>query len=206
MFKVLRSAATISCVFALLNLSGCGGSTGAASTEIAGTLTGLTADTQVVLKNNGVDPITVNTNGYFHFDNQVQAGAGYDVTVTSDPVGGGCKVTNGSGTVGQYSEDVSNIVVTCTPISGAVYGVVSGLANGATLILKNSYSDYGSNVTDTVSITANGAFAFSKFLTVGFTYDVTVLTQPVGQTCAITNGTGAVPTKGGITAIMVNCS
>ena len=48
------------------------------------------------------------------------------------------------------------------------------------------------NLTDDLVVSANGVFVFATALPDGSTYDVTVLTQPTGQTCDVTNGFGTI--------------
>ena len=74
-----------------------------------------------------------------------------------------------------------------------------GLASGASVILLNN----GSNA---LTVSTNGSFVFSASSTVGAVYDVTVGTNPSGQTCTVTNGTGTIPASGTITAVAVSCS
>ena len=66
-----------------------------------------------------------------------------------------------------------------------VGGTVSGLT-GAGLVLQN-------NGRNDLSIVANGAFTFTTRAVESAPYDVTVLAQPSGQTCSVTNGNGRVP-------------
>ena len=185
-------------------LSGCGNG-GAASTTIGGTVTGLTDGLSLVLDNNGAQAITVNANGGFSFDGQVKAGTPYAVTVATNPGGETCTVTNGSGTVGQYAEDVSNIVVTCAVINGTVFGYVSGLASGTTVTLVDQLTDFDFAPPATLPVSANGAFTFPALVVVGNVYDVVVSKQPTGQTCSVANGSGTIPAKGSIAAVLVTC-
>jgi hypothetical protein len=70
--------------------------------------------------------------------------------------------------------------------SGASYsigGTLSGLGDGKSVVLQN-------NGGDDLSLSANGGFSFATALGGGNVYDVTVLTQPVDQTCTVSNGTG----------------
>ncbi|MBU1237430.1 MAG: SBBP repeat-containing protein [Gammaproteobacteria bacterium] len=60
-------------------------------------------------------------------------------------------------------------------------GTVSGLSG--TLVLQN-------NGGDDRSVTADGAFTFATAVPDGSAYAVTVLTQPAGQTCTVSNGSG----------------
>jgi hypothetical protein len=77
-----------------------------------------------------------------------------------------------------------------------VGGSVSGL-NG-TLALQNN----GGN---TVSVPASGSFAFSTVLTSGGAYNVTVSSQPVGQTCSVASGSGTVQ-GANVTSVTVTCA
>ena len=76
-----------------------------------------------------------------------------------------------------------------------VGGNVIGL-NG-TLVLQN-------NNTDTLTITSDGPFSFTG-ITGGSPYNITVKTQPTGQICIVTNGTGIV-SEMDITNIEVSCT
>jgi hypothetical protein len=75
------------------------------------------------------------------------------------------------------------------PTDGAVSGTVSGLGTGLSLALQN-------NGADTVTVAANGTFAFPTKLPSLGPFSITVLTQPVGQTCTVTRPTGVIPTDG----------
>src|SRR5579872_5504602 len=77
-------------------VTGCGGVIDA---SIGGTVTGLSGGTTVGLVDNGSDPLTVSANGTFTFATKISAGNNYDVTVSSQPVGETCTVSNGSGSV-----------------------------------------------------------------------------------------------------------
>ena len=78
----------------------------------------------------------------------------------------------------------------------SVGGTVSGLSG--TLVLQNNG---GNNFTRT----ANGSFTFSTRVTSGSSYNVTVLSQPLGQTCTVTNGSGAIRSAN-VTNVLVACS
>jgi len=185
-------------------LSGCGNG-GAASTSIGGSVTGLTSGLSLVLDNNGSETVTVTADGAFSFGGQEKAGSLYAVTVATNPPGETCAVSNGSGTVGQYAEDVSNIVVTCTVVSGTVFGTVSGLASGAIVVLEDQQAIFDFAPPTTLSVSANGLFTFPTLVVEGNVYDVIVSTQPAGQTCTVTNGSGTIPAKGSISAVQVTC-
>ena len=67
------------------------------------------------------------------------------------------------------------------PVTYTVGGNVTGLSG--TVVLQNNG---GGNL----SVSTSGAFTFATAVNSGSTYAVTVLTQPTGQTCTVTNGSG----------------
>ena len=64
-----------------------------------------------------------------------------------------------------------------------VGGTVSGL-NGSVTLQDNG----GDNLT----VSANGAFTFSAAIANGGTYNVTIVNQPVGPKCSVSNGSGTI--------------
>jgi len=75
---------------------------------VSGTVSGLTDS--VTLQNNGGDDIVKTTNDGFTFPAQAE-GADYAVTVSSQPAGQTCTVSNGTGT--NISADIDNVAVSC---------------------------------------------------------------------------------------------
>lgn len=55
-----------------------------------------------------------------------------------------------------------------------------------------------------LSVSAAGSFAFANGVASGFPYGVTVATQPTGQLCAVSNGTGSVGASN-VTSVTVTC-
>ncbi len=160
--------------------------------SVGGTVSGY-ASSGLVLQNNGGDNFTVSGNGSFSFSTLIDPGASYDVTVLSQPDGQTCGVTNGSGTMGYAN--VTNITITCSTNSYTVGGTISYLAD--TLVLQNNGGDNYSAVTD-------GPFTFATPVAEGAPYSVTVLTQPFGQTCTVTNGAGTMGSSN-ITNVSISC-
>lgn len=82
---------------------------------------------------------------------------------------GGTTTTNPPPTVSQYK----------------VGGTVSGLADGATLVVENQGQE-------NLKISANGAFSFATMLSSGAAYSVHVATQPAApdEYCSVANGDG----------------
>ena len=184
--------------------SGGGGGGGGGSTTytIGGSVTGLVG-TGLVLADNTTDTLTITpgTNGAavpFTFTTAVSGT--YAVTVKTQPSNPAqtCTVTAGSGTA---SANVTNVAVACAtnPVTATIGGTLSGLANGASVILQN-------NGGDALTLTANGPFTFKTAVT-GPTdaYAVTVNTQPAtpNQICTVANGSGTATAN--VTNVAVTC-
>ena len=164
-----------------------------ATYTVGGTVSGLSGT--VVLQDNGGDALSVTANGSFAFATGLASGAGYSVTVKTNPSGQSCTVSNGSGTVG--SANVTNVAVSCSNVATyTVGGTVSGLSG--TVVLQD-------NGGDALSVTANGSFAFATGLASGAGYSVTVKTNPSGQSCTVSNGSGTVGSAN-VTNVAVSCS
>ena len=73
---------------------------------------------------------------------------------------------------------------------------VSGLT-GTGLVLQN-------NGGDNLAIPKDGYYTFSREVKKGKTYNVTVLTQPTGQTCTVANGSGTA--KSNVSDVAVTCT
>jgi len=168
------------------------------SFTIGGTVSGL-AGTGLVLQDNGGNNLPVSANGSFTFTTAIASGAGYTVTVLTQPSGPvqTCMVTSGGGTV--TNANVTSVQVACTTNTYTIGGTVQGLA-GTGLVLQ----DNGGN---NLPVSANGGFTFTTAIASGAGYTVTVLTQPsnLTQTCKVTNGSGTV-TNANITSVQVGCT
>jgi N-acetylneuraminic acid mutarotase len=161
---------------------------------VAATVSGLLANDSFVLQLNGANNLTVSANGTATFNTPIPSGSSYAVTVLTQPAGESCTVTNGTGTV--TTANISNVAVACSPSTYTIGGTVFGLT--ATVVLQD-------NAGDNLSITANGSFVFNTPVASGSSYAVTILTQPAGQTCAVSNGTGSV-TSANVTNVAVTCT
>jgi hypothetical protein len=84
------------------------------------------------------------------------------------------------------------------PATYTVGGTLSGMATSKYIILQNN----GGN---DINLVGNGSFTFTNPLTTGSSYNVTVLTQPVGQTCVVANGSGTVGGNN-VTNVSVTCN
>lgn len=152
---------------------------------VGGTVSGLTG-TGLELENMGVDTLPVAAAATaFTFAKELEVGFSYVVTVSTEPTGQTCTVSNGSGTISDA--DVTDVAVTCTDNPEPLY-TINGTASGLgpiSVTLQN-------NGTDDLDVDANGVFVFDTALPDGSSYDVTVLIQPTGQTCGVTNGFGTI--------------
>lgn len=88
----------------------------------------------------------------------------------------------------------SGSTASATPVP--VSATVAGLTGGS-LVLADG--------TDTATVTANGTYSFKTKLAVGTTYNVTVSTQPTGETCTVTGGSGTVSASSAID-VSINCT
>ena len=188
-----RARLFLSWVLSILSLAACGGGSDA---TIGGYVSGLGSGLSVVLQNNNADALTLTANGTFTFATSLSSGSTYSVTVLTQPVGQTCAVTNGSGTVDSNSDPVVSVAVTCTT-SSSLGGTVAGLAAGTSVTLNNGGV--------LLPVAANGAFAFPGILATGSTYNVTIATQPAGQTCTVSAASGTIVANV-MASVTVNCT
>ena len=158
---------------------------------IGGTVSGLSGT--VVLEDNLANDLTLTANGSFTFSTALAAGSSYSVTVKTQPAGQTCTVSNGTGTA---NANVTSVGVSCSANpTYTIGGTVSGLSG--TVVLQD-------NLSDDLTITTNASFTFSTALTAGSSYSVTVTTQPSGQTCTVSNGTGTA--NANVTNVGISCT
>jgi hypothetical protein len=182
---------TVSLASTLL-LVACGGGSDA---SIGGTISGLGSGLSLTLQNNNADYLTMAGNQSFTFAKPIASNSSYDVTVLTQPIGQTCSVANGSGTVDSFGDAVSNIAVSCG-YSSSVGGIVTGLNAGTSVTLSTNGA--------LLPIAANGLFAFPGMLPPGSTYNVAVTTQPLGQTCSVSNPNGTIIANV-MSSVVVNC-
>lgn len=195
MSNIFRNLAVfaISAIIAL-GLPACGSGGSIPLYTIGGAVAGLDNGQQVTLQNNGGDPLILTANGAFSFATPVTYNGSYAVSVGTQPTGQTCTVSNGSGA--GVTGNVSNVSVVCSSMTYTIGGTVTGLASGQQVTLQN-------NSGNSLTVTANGTFNFATPVAYNGSYAVSVGTQPTGQTCTVTNGTGAVSVN--VTTVAVNC-
>ncbi|MBW4050721.1 MAG: hypothetical protein HIU85_04545 [Proteobacteria bacterium] len=183
------------CVLAML--AACNSGSSALSTfTVSGTVSGLASGASFALSDNGADSFVVSGNGSFTFQTPIAANGSYDVTVSIQPNGEICAVTNGSGA--GVSGNVTGVAVVCSTQSYTVGGSLNGLAGGTQVTLEN-------NGSDALTLSTNGPFKFSKPIAYDGSYNVTMATQPANEICTVSNGSGAAITDA-ITTISVTCT
>jgi N-acetylneuraminic acid mutarotase len=162
---------------------------------VSGAVSGLLSGNSVTLQDNGANDTIVSANSGFSFSAPVASGSSYSVTVSNQPAGQNCSVSNGSGTIAGVA--ISNVAVACSDNNYNIGVTVSGL-NAVGLVLED-------NGGDNLHVSANGNVNFATPVASGSSYAVTVLSQPTGQTCTVTSGSGAV-TSADVTGIPVSCT
>jgi uncharacterized repeat protein (TIGR03803 family) len=116
----------------ILQLAGCGGSSGPSSSgptafSIGGTASGLSA-ANLILVNNGIDALSVSSNGSFKFTLTSSSGGTYSVLIGTPPPGEVCTVTNGSGVIAHAN--ITNVNVACATGPEATLYAFSAGADG----------------------------------------------------------------------------
>jgi hypothetical protein len=123
-------------------------------------------------------PLNTNSSALLHFNMRRLAGVPVVVVFLLSACGGGG---------GSSSPTITTF---------SIGGTVSGLASAASVVLQNS----GSSTT----VSANGSFSFPKGMPNSASYAVTIFTQPIGQTCTVTSGSGVV-SAANVTSVHVTC-
>ncbi len=161
---------------------------------VGGSVTGLTGAGLVLANGNDTVAVASGATG-FTLPAALAQGAGYTVTVKTQPAGEQCSLVNSTGTIA--GANVTNVAVACATASHTRGGTISGLPS-AGLVLANG--------SDTVSPAAGAlTFAFAAPVAEGGGYAVSVRTQPTGATCSVGSGTGTMGTSD-IASVQVTCA
>ncbi|MFZ6746626.1 hypothetical protein ACO0LC_25630 [Undibacterium sp. JH2W] len=155
---------------------------------LGGTVAGMTDGASMTLVNNALYNATVTANGSFTFANYVVSGTTYAITVGVPPPSQYCTVANGTGTASNTNLPAAlTSVVTCVPAVPVKF-TVNGLTAGTILTMVNTVDGFA----DKYAVTAPGNYLFHWSWLSGKAFNATVDTQPTGQTCKVTAGTGVV--------------
>jgi N-acetylneuraminic acid mutarotase len=145
---------------------------------------------------NGTDSVTVAANATsFTLPAAVAFGSSYSVMIATQPVGLTCTVAGGAATM--PAMPVASVTVTCSDLSYTLGGSISGLSASG-LILSDG--------TDVLPVATNAAF-FSMPSGVAYAshYIVSLMAQPTGLSCTVTQGTGIMPAAN-VASVQVTCA
>lgn len=158
--------------------------------SIGGSVSGL--DGTLVLQNNGGDDLELTADGSFTFPTRLDKGAPFAVTVLTQPDGQSCTVARGNGLA---ATDFDGVEITCQHLY-SVGGTVTGLdADG--LVLRSIGGEQ-------LPISDNGPFTFPTPQVEGSPFAVGIHSQPTGQVCSITGGSGTLTEN--YTGVQVSCA
>ncbi len=158
--------------------------------RVGGTVTGLSGN--LTLQLNGQESLTRDADGPFSFNTQLEDESTYTVTVATAPAEQDCTVVDGTGKVS--GADVNSVRVGCTQRTYTIGGTVEGLRGTLALGLDGG---------EGLQVTQNGRFIFATRRPKGGAYTVGVTTQPAGQRCSVSSGSGTV--AGNVEGILVQC-
>lgn len=197
----------------LINPSGSMGSVNITSVQVACSMNSYTLSGSIVLLDhnglvlqNGNEELVVPGNTFtdfsvqgttssFQFNSKVPYGSPFDVSIKTQPIGETCYLSNGSGTM--TASGYNGVTILCTHNSYSISGSISGLTSSG-LNLNNN----GQLATSTIS-SGSTSFVINGVGGYGSSYSLSVRTQPTGQTCSVTNGTGTVTDN--ISNVVVSC-
>ena len=162
---------------------------------VGGTVTGLDLGGSLVIQNNNNDNLDITSNGTFTFPTELVDRSEYDVTIFTNNSGKTCEVINGKDII--MGANVTDVVIVCNTSSFNVGGIATGIPAGKELLLQN-------NLQDNITLNADGEFTFPTKVPDTGGYHVSVLEEPSGTNCTVTNGTGVI---GGtdVTNVEVTC-
>lgn len=137
-----------------------------------------------------------NGNGTFDMPQAVAEGESYNLIVKgAKDYGLTCSIQNDAGVMG--TQDITNVDVTCSGISHAVSGSVTGLTTDGLILRANGALRIN------VAANANN-FDFGKAFAENGWYSVYIEQQPSGQFCTLQNESGIINTTD-INSVSVNC-
>lgn len=160
---------------------------------VGGVVTGLNGT--LSLRNNTSDRLTLSANGGFVFGAPLREGAGYNVTIESQPPAQRCAVSAGSGTV--HTANITTVTISCVDL---VPHTVGGRLLGVTspIVLRNN----GENA---LTLADDGAFTFTTPVLPGSGYEVTASSADANQACHVASGAGTMPDEA-VANVTVVCS
>lgn len=195
--SILRAGVALACA---LGLAACGGSSGDLPLYV--TVSGITKD-GLVLQNNGGDDLAITTAAtQFMFSKYMSTDDKFKITIKKDAAGNdilpsniaSCVITNGEARANYYT--YQRALVECYVKPHGLTVTVTGLtASGLVLV----------NGSDRKTVDAGATNVKMNDVAEDGQYGVTILQQPTGQTCTVSNGTGTVGSTD-VTGVSVNCA
>jgi hypothetical protein len=167
------------------------------SFALGGSVSGLVAGSVVLTDTTDIVTVSVAGSQTFTLPTPVAFGTPYALMVRTQPAGLTC--SPGGNSSGTMPANAVSVTVTCSANSYTLGGNISGLTSSG-LILGNG----SGNITNV----APGATVFTLPTGVAFgsTYDVTVITQPIGQICGVASATGTMPASSNTTSVQISCT
>jgi len=131
------------------------------------------------------DKLNVVADGVQTISSEILVGSNYHVVVTSQPLDIYCSVSDAQGVYEKgLRSSTPAIPVNCVSATAELNGGISDLTG--TLQLTNLVTN------ETLDITANGGFTFTKKMVGNAVYTVQITTQPEGLFCSVQGLTGVV--------------
>ena len=163
---------------------------------ISGMTTGY-AGSGLQVQLNGGEIVTV-TGSSFSFTTLVDDNSTYNVQTKTNPTGPAqiCTAQKNVGLV--TGANISDVSINCSTVTYSIGGFVNGLAAGQSVTLQV-------NGTQSTVRSTDGFFTFTNKLADQTEYQITVLTQPAGQSCSVGRGAGILNGEGAFSAL-IQCS
>lgn len=182
---------------AALALAGCGGKTeftlNGTFYDAAGNVTGVPNSGMELTNGNETISIPLGATT-FSFPTRIEYGDDYNVVITTQPQHMTCTPANTSGSAGKT--EAIEIPITCSQNVFSVLVTINGLT-GTGLQLSN-----GSTLVSPDAAATSAEFAS---IPVGTSYGIAVFTQPAGQTCEVSHGSGIMGDANS-DDVVVNCT
>lgn len=197
----LRTGVTLACAMALY---GCGGSDNDIVLRIT-SITGLNRDGMTVTNNKG-PALPVRANSTFFDVGLIKADSDFNIEIATQPPNAKCDIFNASGNVGSFTPQ--SIYITCKIFTYDLFGKVNNLKGNLVINNGSIRKELKAGDTSFTLTTRNGDTVVSGQIAEGTPYGLTILAQPAGQTCTITNGSGVMPKDGlplATTPVSIDC-
>ena len=183
-------------------LSACGG--GGGSMLLSGSVVNLQKEGLVLINKSTGEKLPVPSGSVnFYFVKLIAIDEQFNIDIDTQPTGAHCIVTTQTGIPASGAANAFNVssnVISCTTNPYTLGGVVKGLTS-AGLVLANGPDTVA--VQPSATAGADVSFAFLNKVGDGSPYGVTVLAQPAGNTCTVTNPTGNLGSSDNLTLNVV---